>query len=132
MAIIATTQVLHDGARNVVVQLNGHNDGGSGGDNEKNVVKVSASELTPPPGRQLKVRKVTYDVQGGTVVLSWGGDEPVPFLHASQPGEVDHSLTGGIGNPNAGDNTVSGDIVLSTKGFGAGSSYSIRLEMVKS
>lgn len=132
MAIITTAQKLHDGPRNVVMQFTGRHDGGLGGDNETNVIKVDASELVPAGDRQLKLRKVTYDVNGGIVVLSWGGDDPSPFLNlGGNPGEFDYRSHGGLNNPGTADKTIPGDILISTLGFAGGSSYSVKMEMVK-
>lgn len=133
MAIIATTQILHDGARNVVMQLNGMDDGSGASDNETNVIKVKVSDLIPAGDGRLKVKKVTYDVRGGTVTLSWGGDDPIPFLILSDQGNgfFDYRKIGGAKNPGTQDVTTTGDIMLSTAGFSPGSSYSIELEMKK-
>lgn len=131
MAILTTSQKLHDGTRNVVMQFTGLHDGGGGGDNETNVTKIDVSELIPAADRQLKVRKITYDVGGGTVRLAWADDDPVTFLLLGGQGMFCYEEMGGANNPGSTDATISGDIVLSTIGFAAGSSYSIKFEMVK-
>lgn len=131
--IVATTQVLYDGIRNCVIQLNGRDDGSGASDNETNVIKVKASDLLPPGDRHLRIRCVNYDVKGGGVTLSWGGDDPIPFLFLGDEGNgtFDYRKTGGAPNPGSKDKTTTGDIMLSTSGFAEGSTYSIKLEMVK-
>lgn len=131
--IITNTQVLHDGPRNIVMQIIGRDDGSGATDNETNVIKVKVSDLIPAGDRKLRIRCVNYDVKGGGVTLSWGGDDPIPFLFLGDEGNgtFDYRKTGGAPNPGSKDKTTTGDIMLSTSGFSEGSSYSIRLEMVK-
>ncbi len=66
MTISATTQILHDGTKNVVMQFTGIADGNGG---ESNVVKVDVSELTPVP-KSVKIQRVTYDVSGGVLQMA--------------------------------------------------------------
>ena len=125
MAFAATSQILHDGVRNVVMQFTGSGDGSGG---ETNVVKVDVSELNPPP-KFVFIRKVRYDVAGGVLQLLWGADEPVPFLLLDGHDEFDYSSITAM--KNGGGDTATGDILFTTLGFEAGSMYSITLEMVK-
>lgn len=126
MAISATVQVLHDGARNVVMQFTGVSDGGPG---ETNVVKVDVSELVPPP-RSVKIKRIAnYDVSGGLLQMSWGADDPVPFLELANVNGISYEGIGGL--KNGGGDTATGDILFTTLGFEAGSSYSVTLEMTK-
>lgn len=125
MAVAATSQIIYDGTRNCIMQFTGIGDGNDG---ENNIVKVDASELSPAP-KSLKVTNITYDVNGGIVQLLWSADAPVPFVNLMNIGEIDYDLTNGM--PNAGGDTANGDILLSTLGFESGSSYTVRLRMVK-
>ena len=125
--ITTTSQKLHDGARNVVMQFTGISDGGVG-DQETNVVKVDVSLLLPVP-TSVKLLLATYEVVGGLVQLLWDADDPVPFLNLASVNEIDYRKIGGLVNPVG--PTGSGNILFSTMGFDAGSSYSIKLEMVK-
>lgn len=125
--ISTTSQILHDGVRNVVVQLTGISDGTG---QETNVVKIDASELNPPADSGLKIKRVRYAVVGGVVQLSWAADDPQPFLNLAISDEFDYAKIGGL--KNGGGDTANGDILLSTIGFELNSSYSITLEMVKS
>lgn len=126
MGNAVTSQTLLDGARNVVMQFTGVNDGS---DPEVNVAKVAASSFVPPPRGTLKVKKVTYDVQGGILQLAWDAAVPVTFLQLEGYGEFDYKKVGGL--INAGGDTATGDILFTMLGFDAGSSYSVKLEMVK-
>ena len=126
MAIATTTQVLHDGNRNVVMQFTGISDGAGA---ETNAVKVDVSELNPP-ARSVKVRKLTSNVDGGILQLSWAADDPVPFLELRNgTHEIDYDKIMGL--TNGGGDTANGDILFSTLGFEAGASYSVTLEMTK-
>lgn len=131
--ILANTQVLYDGVRNVVIQFIGRDDGSGATDNETNVIKVKVSDLIPAGDRRLRIRRVSYDVKVGSVTLSWGADDPIPFLILGDQGSgvFDYRFTGGAPNPGSKDITTTGDIMLSTSGFSEGSSYSIKLDMVK-
>ena len=125
MAFAATSQILHDGVRNVVMQFTGIADGAAG---ETNVVKVDVSELNPP-AQFVSIRKITYNVAGGVLKLSWAADTPVPFLLLEGQNVNDYSRITAMQNV-AGD-TATGDILFTTLGFDAGANYSIMLEMVK-
>jgi len=121
----ATTQVLHDGARNCHVLLTGRTDGGA---DETRVVKVDLADLRPRPTR-VKVRSISYDVQGGVVELAWQADDPVAFAQLEGHDTIDFPETGGIWNN--GVNNATGNILLTTRGFGGGASYNIVLKMTK-
>lgn len=125
MAIATTSQVVHDGVRNVIMQFTGLSDGSG---EENNVVKVDVSSLNPPC-RAVKIVKATYDVNFGVVKLTWDALTPVDFLLLDGQGEFDYCKNGGL--INGGGDTASGDILFSTEGFELNSSYSILLEMVK-
>lgn len=131
MAIVATSQVLHDGVRNVVVQLNGYANADSGSNNESAVTKVDVSEFIPAGDRQLKVKKITANINGGAVQLFWDAVDPIPLAYLTDLADIDYSFVGGMDNPGTQESSTSGDILLSTIGFDVNSSYSIKLEMVK-
>lgn len=129
--MIVTTRVLYDSNRNAVVQLTGRNDGMGGDSQETNVTKIKVSDLLPSSNRQLNITKVTFAVGGGAVELKWAGDDPQPFLFLQGVGKFNYRFIKGASNPGSQDNTISGDISLSTFGFDLNSTYSILLEMVK-
>ncbi len=124
MAMAATIQTLHDGQRNLVMQLSGVSDGAD----ETRVVKVDMSALNPRP-IGVKVRNITYDVPQGIVRLEWQADDPVLLVDLTGPNSICYEKMGGIFN-NDGNNPT-GNILLSTMGFEPGSNYNIKLEMVK-
>jgi hypothetical protein len=125
MAIATTSQTLHDGVRNVVMQFTGISDGSG---QEADVIKVDVSELSPPCDR-VKILNLTHDVHGGVVTIAWAADTPVVFAQLSGQNETCYRMEGGLQN-NA-DESGTGDILLSTEGFELNSSYTIKLEMVK-
>ena len=126
MAIATRSQVLHDGAVSLVMQITGISDGG-GSDVETNVVKVDCSELNPPCD-ELKIVSADYDVNEGVVSLAWDAMSPEPFAHLSGQGPLDFTSTMGLHNP---EEPTTGDLLLSTHGFGLNSAYSITLRMRK-
>lgn len=125
MAVQTTSQVLYDGIRNVVMQFTGIGDGMG---DEVAAIKVHMADLTPVP-LSVKVKMLHYDVTGGLVQLLWAATENVPFLTLGVNDEIDYSNIGGM--TNGGGDTANGDILISTLGFDAGSTYSVTLEMVK-
>lgn len=125
MSVQTTSQVLHDGIKNVVMQFTGIGDGMG---DEVAAIKIRMSDLTPVPS-SVKVKCLSYDISGGLVQLLWEADENQPFLTLSGCYDKDYKKIGGI--PNGGGDTATGDILFSTMGFDAGSTYSITLEMVK-
>ena len=127
MAMTTTEQILYDGARNLVMEFTGRHDGAGGQETE--VVKVDVSALVPP-ARLVSIRSIEYDVSGGTVKLLWGhATSPVEFLLLSTANILSYHRISGL--PNGAGPDATGDILLSTIGFGNGSAYSLKLEMLK-
>ena len=122
--MIVTSQILYEGIRNLTMQFTGR---GEAGENETNVVKVDVSALTPPCAR-VRIRKISYDVAYGIVILSWDGPSPVEFLNLEGQETFDYCFEGGLQNVVPSSN---GDLLLSTKGFEANSVYSLKIEMAK-
>ena len=124
MAISTTSQTVYDGLRNVIMQFTGRSDGSG---QETNIVKVDVSAMAPPCDR-VRVEKITYDVKGGAVRLSWDAQTPVPFAYLAGPGELEYCRSP---LQNGGGDTASGDILLSTVGFELDSTYTVHIEMKK-
>lgn len=122
--MIVTSQIVYEGIRNLTMQFTGR---GEAGEQETNVVKVDVSALTPPCSR-VKIRRITYDVAYGIVILAWDGPSPVEILNLEGHDEFDYCHEGGLQNIVAGSN---GDLLLSTKGFEANSIYTLKIEMTK-
>lgn len=125
-SMTTTTNVIFDGIKNCIVEWTGLNVDGSVG--ETLVKKIDVKDLTPIPYR-LAIRYLHYDVNGGSVQLFWDAEDPVLIDQFGSVAEEDFSFIGGIQN-NAGP-SATGSILLSTSGFDVGSSYSIRLNLVK-
>ncbi len=124
MTVNAQTQVLYDGVRNLVIQLSGVSDG----TNENNVIKIDVKAIVPK-AKRLALICATYDVPVGIVRLQWAADQPIQLLDCCGWNMVDYELIGGVTSA-AGDNAT-GNLVLTTLGFEAGSSYNIKLELRK-
>lgn len=130
MAMSATVRVVHDGTRNVIFELTGLSDGE--GPAETLVRKVRCRDLQPPC-QSVKVTHIDYAVSYGVVSLLWDAMQPKEFVVLEGSNEFDFTKNGGITNDlvSAGDDSATGDILLTATGFDAGSSYSLRLNMVK-
>lgn len=128
MAVNATTQVVYDGLRLVVMQFTGTGDGSG---DETNVVKVDCTALNPPC-KAVAVRRIDYDVGYGVVEMLWEDamGQHVPFAELTEAGgPIDYGRTRSL--PNGGPDTATGNILISTKGFELNSTYTIKLEMRK-
>lgn len=126
MAIDATVQILHQGERNLVIQITGFCDG-EGDNNINQALLIDASTLSPP-ARQLKLRKISGHVDGGILELYWDALTPVKFEALIGQIELDYTRAGGLPN-NAVEPT--GDVLMSTKAFEQNSTYNLLIEMVK-
>lgn len=117
MTITTTTDIVHSGVRNLIMQFTGISDGTG---NENNVIKVVAN------GATIKIRHLSAEVTGGVVTLSWANTIPQVFAQLTGYKNLDYKFMGGLINRSGGN----GDILLSTSGFGLNSAYTIKLEMV--
>jgi len=125
MPITTTSQTLFDGLKSAVQQFTGYSADGAG---ETNVVKVDVSAMTPPCAKVMPTT-ITYDVKGGGIALSWGGNaSPEEFLRLSGQGCLDYRRINGLPN---GNDDPTGDILLSTYDFDLQSSYSLTIDMKK-
>ena len=126
-APVTTLQLLHDGARNVVVKATFL----SGGLDQPVSPFVTVAALNPNPGATLKVTKVHYNIiPGGTVRLYWDSPPtPTDMMDLTGFGFDDYRSFGGITNNGGPDAT--GNILISTQGFTLGYQYTITLEMIK-
>lgn len=125
MAIAVTSAVLHDGVRNTVMQFTGVSDGTG---QETGVAKVEVSQLSPPPVT-VKINRIEYDINGGSVKLSWDADEDKDFAILSGQGFMEYCNINGLVN-SAGQGRT-GDILLSTLGFEENSSYTLKFDLIK-
>jgi len=123
MADAVTSQTLLDGYRNVVMKFTNLSDGTG----ESAVKKVDVTALTPAAGTKLKVMKIRYSIEAGSVSLLWEATSNVTMVILRGYGEI--KIPGGI--VNNGGSGVTGSILLTTNNFISQSSYTIELEMVK-
>jgi hypothetical protein len=118
---------VYDGARNAQFKLTDLSDGT--GLTNQNVTNVSS--LVPNPGIHLKLRRVRYSIEGMTVRLQWGGTPNKDLILISQGEDVldfSKDYAGGIPNNAA---MPTGDVLLTTIGASANSSFTIMLEFIK-
>lgn len=122
MALTTTSQIIHDGVRNCVMNFTGYGDGSS---QEINVVKVNVALLKC---KSVRIRKISYDVADGSVRLTWEGNPNRDFYIASSQGSQDYIRFGGLLNNSVGP---TGNILFTTFDAGMSFVYSITLEMIK-
>jgi hypothetical protein len=127
MAIELTSTILHDGDRNLVVQVSGLADGPG---DITDVLVVDPTALTPPC-LTVKILLAEYDVAGGLVRLIWDDPgDPVIALKMAGQSSRDYRFSGGFANPTSKTPGRAG-LELSTVGFDSGSSFSVTLTMQK-
>jgi hypothetical protein len=127
MAVQAEILTVYDGGQTATLQIIGKSDGTVG--QEVNVIKVDVSELTPPCAT-VRVEEIQYDVQGGTVTLSWDDLTVKPFAYLKGADRLDYRREGGLQNL-ADPQSRSGDILLSTENFYPDGNYTILLKLRK-
>ena len=127
MAIDAQILTVYDGGLAATLQIIGKSDGQAG--QEVNEIKVDVSELNPPCST-VKIEEISYDVEGGTVTLSWDDTTPIPFAHLKGMDNLNYRHERGLRNL-ADPTSRSGDILLSTVDFDANGSYTILLKLRK-
>ncbi len=133
---MSNTVTLQDGGRTVVLSLTGLCEQGEA---ETKVAKIIAADLYPP-ARKLRIKKIDYNVSGGIVSLYRDTTDPVKIIDLAGDGNFDFSTTGGMPeattdadgeNDLDGSDNDTGNILFSTVGFDIGSSYAVRLELIK-
>lgn len=125
--LTVTSTILHDGERNVTMLFSAVSDGVG---QEVNTVKVDVTALTPPCKR-VAILGAEYEVVGGIVQMAWEAVDPIVFDNLAFGGTRDYRRVGGLTVPVDPGGGVTGNLVFSTIGFDVGSSYSIKLDMVK-
>lgn len=126
MADAVTSQILVDGAKNVVMKFTNLSDGTG----EAAVTKVDVSALQGAP-TEVRIDKIWSCVSGMAVSILWDADTDVPAFIIGQDtsGEFDFRCFGGLKNNSGAGKT--GDIKFTTLGHTANDSYSIILHMSK-
>ncbi len=126
MADAVTTETIVDGTRKVVMKFTNYSDSTG----ETTITKVNVSDLSPA-ATDVKIAKVWFSTGGMAVNILWDATTNVIALTvpADQTNCFDFRPIGGLTN-NAGTG-VTGDILFTTVGAGAGDSYMIILEMDK-
>lgn len=125
MADAVTTQILEDGARNVVMKFTSVSDGTG----ETNAVKVNLAALTGAPSA-VKITEVQYDISGMQLQVQWDATAPKNAVVLSTGQQrLDFSKFGGLVNDAGAGKT--GNIVFTTIGASVGDTYTVVLRMRK-
>lgn len=132
MTIAVTMQTLYDGPRRAKIQITGTSDGSG---EQTLALLVDAKTLTPlGPGqncKRVKVERVTGNTSYGNVELYW--DAEVPFKFAELAGskiDLDYRNITAVTPPKS-LLSATGNILYSTVGFAAGSTFMLELELIK-
>lgn len=130
MADAVTSQILMDGERKAVMKFTNISDATG----ETLVTKVDVSALAPNSFGlacdKVSIERIQCSIGGMTVVLYWDATaDVVAFTLVEGTEDFDFSTLELANNAGAG---VTGDILFSTLGAVANSTYSIVLHMVKS
>lgn len=130
MADTVTTQV-YNGEHNYVVTIENVSDGTG----QSNVVIVNASTITSGVITKLVLWKCSYNIKAGSVTISWDDTarRQLLFMSDAVPGMThrDFSEFGGLSNSASSLFDSTGNVLLTTNGFGVTSGYSITLEFKK-
>jgi len=131
MADAVTSQTILDGERLFIAKFTNVSDGTG----ESGVTKIDVSTLSPSAAGNacngVKINRVWAQTSGMGVDIIWDAttDLLCETIPADQLYELDYSRFGGLPN-NAGAG-VTGDVLFSTFGAGAGDRYTIVLECIK-
>lgn len=130
MANVFTSQILMDGDQKVVVHCVGTLDTSDLA--ATTVLTMSSLKVTNPLSTQLRIDKITYDVEPTLAVqVLWDATADVVAYQCTAYGKLDARKFGGLQN-NAGAGKT-GNIQLSTQGWGAAGilQFAVTLECTK-
>lgn len=101
----------------------------SDGTGESGITKIDIDGLTNFAPKQTKIRKLKWSVIGGSVELYIDHTTPQPLGIYTGNGKINENEEAPI--TDAGGSGGTGDILLTTHGFAAGSAYTIYVELAK-
>ena len=131
MTISVAIQTLYDGPRRAKIQFTGTSDGSGEATNQPLVVARSLSPLNAAtPCKRLKVERISGNTSYGNVQLLWDAEVPLKFADlAGSDIRMDYSNITAIVPP---PSLISwtGNILYSTTGFSAGSTFMLEIELV--
>lgn len=136
MANITTSQILINGERNAVVRFTCLSDG----TNENGVVKIDATKNGPfgakigaktfYPNLKFRIEGISYDIKNMGLRIQWEGQPNVDALVLGNVDDFDFRRWGGI--PMAPELSFpTGNILFTTVGAVANSSYTVLLRLLK-
>jgi hypothetical protein len=124
MADTVDVQYIHSGPRKIVVKFSGYSDGTG----EVDAIKVDKSTLVGPNGAEpskLVVEEIEWNLRGyNYLILEWDRTSDQEIAVLASGGYKDYRAYGGLCD-NASGGT--GDIILTSSGAVAGSSYDISM-----
>ncbi len=133
MTISVTNQTLYDGPRRAKVQLSGISDGSG---EQTLAMLVNARALSnlgsaAQPCKRVKVERISGNTSYGNVELFWEAEVPLKFAElAGSDIMMDYSNITAIAAPST-LGGATGNILYSTVGFSAGSSFMLEVELIK-
>lgn len=131
MANVFSLQTIHDGPRNLIVQLDIVGDG-SGEQTATDFIDISTYASVPLQGAPTGcvIKKIKSTLEGFSAKLLWDASTDVEaFLLGQTSVDMDFSDFGGLVNNSGSGKT--GDILITTVGLGSGDSGTIILTLRK-
>lgn len=132
MAIATTIQTIYDGPRRAKVQVTGISDGSGEATNAMLVQASALSALGPgQPCKRVKVERITGNTSYGNVELLWDAETPLKFAElAGADIMMDYSNITALA-PARSFISWTGNVLYTTLGFAAGSSFMLEVELIK-
>lgn len=132
MTIATTIQTIYDGPRRAKIQITGVSDGSG----EQTLAMLANARALAPlnaatPCKRLKVEQVTGNTSYGNVELYWEAEVPLKFAElAGSTINMDYRDITALTPPSS-LIAWTGNILYSTTGFSAGSTFMLEVELIK-
>ncbi len=132
MTIAITTQTIYDGPRRAKIQITGTSDGSG---EQTLATLVNAKVLAPinaaTPCKRAKVEYISGNTSYGNIELYWEAEVPLKFAElAGNNIDMDYRNITAL-TPPASLISWTGNILYSTTGFSAGSTFMLEVELIK-
>ena len=125
MANSVVTTVVHDGPRNVLVEITGVLDTA-----DYSVADITTISTLNPVPLLLRIDTISFSIEDGlTCLLWWHDNSPTLILPLAGRSKLDYNWFGGRNNPK--NTGYTGNIELSTAGWSGVKHFSILLDLIK-
>jgi|TARA_A100001011_G_scaffold121614_1_gene128340 hypothetical protein len=132
MADVVTSQTINDGSRLAVLKFTNASDGTG----ESAVKKVDVSALAANSKgvscNRVAINRIWWQCTGMSVKIDFDASTNVLAIGLSEDSNGFHDYSAFSGIPNNAGSGITGDLDFTTVGHGAGDTYMIVLELIKS